>query len=335
MERDRAHSSSVLIPPGISDADRLSRFRAKRAEWFELFGSDKSEVVSIEKQLINAVVLDLNYRVFVNESARHAKGEGYALPSLLYLLNVGYVTSQVLVARRLLDTRGDVASLSRILKDIKKNKGLITRENFICYDGTVYDPDIHKAIQNDEQKLQHTIFGLHAPGFSSHLRSYNRHKRFDSLSGKTETDRSRTDVIHENIFATLKRWLESPEAIRLKQISDNRFAHASDGSNATFKDSSNDLALLEVELAQRGFVRSSRAIFDVLLNSEIHAEVAPMIPLGSFGTVWKGSNLIPSTSRMQKDWDELANNRNSWGQGVDDQLFSESFATQGRQEPGR
>jgi hypothetical protein len=51
----------------------------------------------------------------------------------------GYVATQVLAVRRLVDKRADVISLRRLIKDVRQNFGLFTRENYVCYDGQPYD----------------------------------------------------------------------------------------------------------------------------------------------------------------------------------------------------
>ena len=47
----------------------------------------------------------------------------------------GHVATQILALRRLIDDGSTVLSLRRLLKDIKQNASLITRENFVCFDG--------------------------------------------------------------------------------------------------------------------------------------------------------------------------------------------------------
>ena len=312
--------------PDVADQQKLALFRAKRGEWFKLFESDELDRLSIHGQLLQAIVDDLTYRVFVGESSKHKVGEGLAIPSLMYLLNVGFVTSQALVARRLLDDRKDVSSIKRILKELNKHRRLITRENFVSYDGTPYAFDISSLSPDDQSSVGLQIWGLQAPGFSDQLRSYHRHERFDMLSNVSMQNRTRNDLIDQRIVDRIGLWLESREAIHLKEMSDSRFAHASDGSHSRFRGDLSNIALFEVENAHRGFVMSTRALFDVVLNSENYSEVVPHIPLGSFGKVWTGEQMIESSARMQEHWDELVKQRNSWGVNVDTELYRAAFA---------
>jgi hypothetical protein len=320
MGRLKNSRVSALNETDVDDTDILRRFRNKRSEWFELFESQDHGVQTIQKQLLDAVVLDLNYRVFIEEARQHTAGQGYAVPSLLYLLNVGYVTSQCLIARRMLDTRKDVASLARVLKDVRKHREIITRECFVSYDGTPYEYDLSNTALDGNQQKELAIFGLQGPSFSLQLRSMHRHERFDGLTGMEPSRRSRNNLIDISVFEKLQNWLRSDPALKLKQISDDRFAHATDGSHSQARQLIGDIAPLEIEQAQRGFVRATRGLFDVVLNSEVHGEVVPHMALGSFGTVWSESNLVPSTDRMQKRWDELADNRNSWWRNIEEEL---------------
>jgi hypothetical protein len=312
------HSSGISAH--VQDQQKLQLFRKKRGEWFELFEGQNAEGLTIQRQLHDAIIQDLTYRVLTTEANRNPVGQGYAIPSVLYLLNVGYMMSQCLAARRMLDERKDVASLIRVLKDVRKHNKLITRECFVAYDGTPYDHDLSSIHQDDDDKLQFAIYRLQAPTFAPQLRSFHRHERFDKLSKGGHKGRSRIDVIDASVFEKVESWTRSSEALRLKAASDERFAHAGDGRNSQRKRTTDNISLKEIERALQGFVRASRGLFDIVLNSEVHGDVVPFLPLGAFGTVWKDSELIPSTDRMQRQWDQLAENRNTWWHGIEGEL---------------
>jgi hypothetical protein len=54
----------------------------------------------------------------------------------------GYVATQILAIRRLVDDRNaDVIPIRGLVKDISRNFALFTRENFVCFDGLPYDYD--------------------------------------------------------------------------------------------------------------------------------------------------------------------------------------------------
>jgi hypothetical protein len=252
------HFSDVLA--GVQDQQTLRRFRAKRGEWFELFESSKREILSIQRQLQESIFQDLSYRVVSTEASRSTAGQGYAIPTILYLLNVGYVTSQCLAARRLLDERTDVASLTRVLKDVKRHRGLITRECFVAYDGTPYEHNVFSSPQDAGDRLKSDIYGIEGPGFSRQLRSLHRHERFDRLSAIGSEERNRHDLIQPEVFERLATWTRSTEALRLKKVSDERFAHAGDGRYHEKKNTPDDVLLLEPVMTLRGvYGRCGRA----------------------------------------------------------------------------
>jgi hypothetical protein len=48
----------------------------------------------------------------------------------------GHVATQVLAIRRLMDDgKNDIVSLRRLVRDLRRNFDLFTRENFVCFDG--------------------------------------------------------------------------------------------------------------------------------------------------------------------------------------------------------
>jgi hypothetical protein len=89
-----------------------------------------SEPHSIEQQIQTMLFNDLTYRSVVSaRSTVSPEIEVAARTSTLtFLLDSGYVTTQVLAVLRLLDDRRDVISVTRLLKDVQRNRAVITRE---------------------------------------------------------------------------------------------------------------------------------------------------------------------------------------------------------------
>ena len=270
---------------------------------------------------MSMLINDMQYRVFRAESGRHKPGEGLAVPLVLYLSNVAYVFSQVFAIRRLVDPRTDVISITRLLKELTESRFLMTRENYVSYDGTPYDPRSWKSLDNPGLQFQFDIFGIDAPGLEHWLRSTTRHERFDALSGTSPTNRKRTDLIKPKILERLASWVKDSGANKYVTLSHKYFAHAAQVSSIN-KDLPDEIDLAEIEQIQRALIRTSKAIFDVILCSEIFSEPVPMLPLGSFGTVWLDGQFVDSTTRMQKHWDNLAENRNAWIKQVEEDLIS-------------
>ena len=62
----------------------------------------------------------------------------------------GHAATRVLAICRLVDNRGDdLISLRKLLKDIRSNVPLLTRENYVCFDGLPYD---YEAVQRRDMK---------------------------------------------------------------------------------------------------------------------------------------------------------------------------------------
>jgi hypothetical protein len=288
----------------------LNAFLAKRSEWFSWYDVSPDEPNSIQNQIHLMVLSEISYRVSIAEH-RTGQTDLAGLPILGYLLESGYFATQILAIRRLLDAADNVHSVARVVTELEKNNHLLTREVFVEFDGTPYDSPIPQL----------TTPGLQPQGspFSAYLKSKQRHERFDRLAKVASADRSPLDVIHPDVFERLKSWLDDTGTQNLRKISNKYLAHAADKkSRGTFAPEGLDFS--EVEAAQRSIVRVAKAIYDVILSSGIYSPVVPDVPLGFFGTVWQGNNLVASTSRMQAKWDELEKVRNAWPVGLEEDL---------------
>ena len=102
----------------------------------------------------------------------------------------GHVATQVLAIRRLMDN--DNISLRRLVKDIRRNFGLFTRENFICFDGLPYD---YEAVQQKDMmaRLGNGAFWSETSGPGAYSTSPMAHEQFDmwraSMAQRTREDR--------------------------------------------------------------------------------------------------------------------------------------------------
>jgi hypothetical protein len=294
----------------VLDQGALATYLAKRTEWFSWF-ENPDEPNAIQTQIHLMLLSEMSARVLIEER-RHVTPTNFAFaPVLTHLIDSGYFSSQILAIRRLFDTRPDVISLRRVLDDLKKSKLLLTREIFVSFDGTPYEPQTPAL---EKQGFQYT-----ASPFSNYSIAIQRHERFDSLSKVKADKRTRFDRIHDDIFARLNQWMETSRAQPLIKVSHKYLAHAAEQS-ALQNVSPSGLSFAEVEAIQRAIVRVTRAIFDIILNSGVHSEVVPDTPLGFFGQVWEGDNLVLSTSRMQAYWDEMKIERNSWLKNLEKDL---------------
>ncbi|MGA7925661.1 MAG: hypothetical protein WCA20_06660 [Candidatus Sulfotelmatobacter sp.] len=127
----------------VVDREALVLYRVKRYEWLSWYELRKGDPNTIQQQLFSMMFLDLAYRTLA--FARQKTDEDSVVSAqsglLAHFLDQGYVATQVLAIRRLLDGRKDVFSLRRLLDDITKHQHLITREIYVCNDGLLFDSE--------------------------------------------------------------------------------------------------------------------------------------------------------------------------------------------------
>lgn len=293
------------------DQERLQTFLNKREEWFSWYSVAPDEPNSIQYQIHLMLYTEMAYRVALAEHRReHTALAG--LPIIGYLLEGGYFATQVMAVRRLLDKRPDVHSMARILNELQGQRSLLTRDIFLGWDGTPYDPRYPEEFTPGFQQA-----GSPVVQFTESMR---RHRLFDRLARKRPQERLPTDQIHQDVFDRLHSWMESKASVDLKRIRDKYFAHAADKkSRGEFE--LRGIDYIEVEEAQKTIVQTARVVFDLMLRSGIFSPVVMDNPLGWFGQVWEGGNLIASTSRMNQAWDELEKVRNGWQMEAEEALF--------------
>jgi hypothetical protein len=286
----------------VINQPRLTGYLTKRTQWLSWYETGAGESNSLQDQWFSMLLSEMSYRVAKDEAAREPDWV-LNIPFISYLLNSGYFSSQVLATRRMLDKRPDVVSLRRLINDIRENKTLITREVYVSFDGTSYEPALPEI----------EIPGLQPSDspFSDWNKSRVRQERFDRLSGIGPGLRSRDDLINDSIFQKLNDWIDSTAASKLITFSHKYLAHAAEQSSID-PAMPTGASFAEVEGIHKAVAQSMRAIYDIILSSGIYSEVVPGVPLGFFGKVWHNSQLIPSTARMNKHWDEMADERNKW-----------------------
>jgi len=295
----------------VIDQNRLASYLEKRAKWLSWYETGAGESNSLQDQWFAMLLSEMSFRV-VREEVAKDPASMLNIPLVAHLLSSGYFSSQVLATRRLLDGRQDVISLRRLIDDICKNRNLITREIYVSFDGTAYEPELPEL----------TIPGLQPADspFSEWNRSRVRHERFDKLSKVGPENRARDNEIHDSVFSKMDDWIDASGASKLVTLSHKYLAHAAQQSSINTAIPTG-LSFAEVEGIQKAVVQSMRVIYDIILSSSTYSEVVPMVPLGFFGQVWNGESLIESTARMNKQWDEMAEERNQWVTDLDSDFF--------------
>jgi hypothetical protein len=200
----------------VIDKEKLALFKFKRAEWKKCLIED---AFSISKQIMNMLWNDTVFHT-INEARRlthekNSKSIGFNGP-LLEVFDQGFGTTQVMAIRRLTDpTSYDpnraVFSLPSIIDDMREHSDLITRENYVCYEGIKFE-----GVSHDTDGIN----WMH----------WNRmQKNFDKISNTESANRTRDDKIDKKILKRLSKQLKVCDVLRTYA---NKFvAHASHDKN--------------------------------------------------------------------------------------------------------
>jgi hypothetical protein len=215
------------------DKGKGEAFRKMRLKWIEWMQGEDPH--SISRQ-ISSMLWDYALFLAINELRRLAESEpqkevGFNGPAIR-LFDAGFATTQAVAIRRLIerpkkDPKWAVISLRRVLNEIEKNLDLMTRENYVCYDGLPYD---YGAVHDKWlSSLPKTKSGVHSgslptSGPNAFPMSERVHKNFDILAQVHPKRRSRNDVIKRDILDHLESELTNCENV--KKYVDKFIAHA-------------------------------------------------------------------------------------------------------------
>ncbi len=188
----------------IDDKVKLALFLNKRAEWIRMISKDTN---SLLKQVGDLLWDDALFRTFAQITEYYPENDnpkiGYN-PYLFDMIIRNFYETQTLRIRRLTDafderSKNSVVSIKALIEDILQNLHIITRENFVCYDGSRYD--VSKLLEKYRAKRA----GKGAYSVPKDLFIPDgRNKSFDKLSGIEKDARSRNDtIIKQNIMKML------------------------------------------------------------------------------------------------------------------------------------
>jgi hypothetical protein len=150
-------------------------------------------------------------------------------PLIIESLFNGRVATQVLSIRRLMDGGASgIISLRRLAKDIRASFALLTRENYVCYDGLPYD---YKAARQANFKGHIGEWGqggiwMSTDGPQADGASELTHRQFDRLTGIDPSNRSREDRLPSALMTTIEKMARHSGADDLAKWSSTYLAHA-------------------------------------------------------------------------------------------------------------
>jgi len=316
-----SHSYSYTIDQcDVDNKELLGKFRKKYAEWVLWFDDDKHH--SICEQIYTMMWNDAAYRAF-NEARRFSSEQSPTASwngMLGEFLDRGYVSTQILDICKITDKSSSepkkgVISLRRMVDDIATNRGLITRENYVCLDGLPYDYE--KVWQAEINALTPEQIGQvrygHTRGPQAWGMSRTVHAAFDCLSGVDAQQRSRTDLISEKVFETIKKWFDAP-VLEILRTHRNKFVgHAADATSRQ----QTPLCLMgptldELAEAQRTVIRIANAVGSNILYMHSVGGPVPTPQFDQFENLHLP--LIPEAQmqEMHKWWADHASEREAW-----------------------
>lgn len=274
----------------------------------------------IRQDITNMVANDVLFRT-INEARRLAveqprrSVEFNAL--VLGLFDKGFATAQLMAIRRLVDRRSDVISLHRLIRDMTEKRHLITRETYVAYDGLPYDYEpIHARylgrLARDIKERGGSVTGqMPSKGPKSWVASERLHRQFDKLSGKSPSERQRSDLINKENFRDLNMRLKNCE--NMEKTATESIAHIPDPKRrpSRARGSSHNITLNNIEKAQRALCEIVTIIDGPLLWETSWTLVA--IPqfnhLANLDKAWTTTKNLRT---LQQFWDQREREIESW-----------------------
>lgn len=300
----------------VSDRESLCRFRDKLVVWHEWLEGDPHH--SILTQIHTMMWSDAAYRAF-NEARRFATDRqptAAANGMLCEFLDIGYVATQISSICKVTEESRKVISLRRLFNDIKKQRRLLTRENFVCHDGLPYDPAIAEQQYREHRKREELPEFGWAPnkGPYAYASSERAHLHFDSLSGVAPAARQRGDRVCKTAFSTVDCWFDDPVLKKFRDHRNDFIGHAADRNLPRAE----SLKWLGFSLGE--FAKAQRIVIKIanVLGCEILPDIsttANPVPVAQFDVFENLEHaFIPDAEieRMKEWWDSHATEREGW-----------------------
>jgi hypothetical protein len=311
----------------VVDKAALAVFREKRGLWLVWLETDEHH--AIWQVLSTMVWRDVVFRT-IAEIANANPQSGLHNPLLTEALLSGYFATQVLAIRRLMDNANkDVISLPRLLKDIRRNLKLFTRENIVGFDGLPYD---YAAVEQ-RIMLQHLRqggggFWAARTGPDAYFPAQMAHEKFDRLTGVCPEDRSRNDRLPKRIINELVRWLDESGADDIVKWSHTLLAHAA-GPNSPNRSAIAAAAPTADKIT--GCIKAFVQVADAATNTILgHSGRGMLVPVPQFNPFDGMTNPLASSHQgrqfMDACWDRFAKERNEFLEGIETALIYQDEA---------
>jgi hypothetical protein len=189
----------------VKDKDRLKRYRELCKKWLVWMQADPNH--PIWSQLFKIVVNDLAVRTLAAAAEDDAQSPLHN-PLLVRTILEGHQDAQILGIRRLWDNRTDVISLRRLVKDIRANLDVFTREIYVSGGGLLYNPSSETVIAS----VTGAGYVSRSSPILGPLQTEKAQQRFNRLSRITADRRDRTDRIPNAFIDPLRTILPRVES---------------------------------------------------------------------------------------------------------------------------
>ncbi len=206
------------------------------------------------------------------------------------------------------------------MEDVKRDFGLFTRENYVCFDGLPYD---YEAVQYKEM-TEHAgkgIFWGATSGPTAWAASRMAHEQFDRLAGIDPARRSREDRLPLSLVTTIERWLVESGADELAKWTHAYLAHAG-GPEARKRIADLTVTANKITNAIKALARVTEAISAWLLLSG--GRSGSLMPVAQFNPFEKLDRpVMPAGSDADADqlWQQLSAEWDRNLDGVEDELI--------------
>jgi hypothetical protein len=303
----------------VRDKRRLEQYRAKRVVWLSWLETDEHH--AIWSTIQSLVWTDVAFRCLTGFTTDRAPTSLENTLLAEALIN-GYVATQILAIRRLIDRGSDVISLPRLVKDIKSHASLLTREHYVCHDGLPYD---WERVQREEMSTQVGRAGrgiwVSTTGPAAWGTSQMAHDQFDKLSKVSSNQRQRDDLIEASILQKVESWLNTSGAVELGKWSSVYLAHAG-GTNAREALSTFRVTADRISDAIRNLARVAEAIGAYVLWSSGRLNALMTTPqFDPFEGLELGVMAASQQSAAHTLWDKLSHERDTCLASVAEDLF--------------
>lgn len=307
MQMNNDYSYSIdQCDATIANREALHSYREKRRMWLSWIDTDEYHAIS--RVLSSMAWVDVSFRMlryFAANDDQNCLHNSLLSEALLE----GHLATQVLAIRRLMDNRKDGnISLVRLLKDLKRNFALLTRENYVCFDGLPYD---YQAVQ---QRIWATHTGSAilwgaTSGPNAYATSEMAHKQFDKLAGINPESRSRQDRLPTSLLLTIENWTKITDLDDLVKWSHVFLAHAG-GPAERSRINHQALHLDKISNAIRTFARVTEALSWLLYSGGLTGSLMPTAQFDQFEKLDKSVMNAGAEPDAQKLWKQLSDERN-------------------------